>query len=83
MHVTVGTEGYVRIGSTGPARPLLVDRRVRSAPEDLDALIAAVELYRDIGAEAAPRDGWGTRELYPASMAATPVLARGDVLEPS
>ncbi|KAA2267210.1 FAD-binding protein [Solihabitans fulvus] len=64
--------GLVRPASVGritlPARnidgPPLIDPRVLSAPADLAALVAGVELGRKIGAASALRP-WGAAELYP------------------
>jgi choline dehydrogenase len=79
--VRPASRGNVRIGSASPDCHPLIDPRVLSASEDLDALIAAVELCRGIAAEPELRDTWGARELYPASMAATASLARDYVRE--
>ncbi|ONI90369.1 oxidoreductase [Actinosynnema sp. ALI-1.44] len=75
------SQGTVRITSTDPDRDPLIDPRVLSAKADLDALTAAVDLCREIGAQPALREGWGARELYPASMAATPELTRDYIRE--
>lgn len=66
--VRPASRGSVRIGGPGPEAAPVIDPRVLSAPEDLDALLAAVELCRAIGRRPALRDGWGARELYPASL---------------
>nr|WP_042180249.1 GMC family oxidoreductase N-terminal domain-containing protein [Kibdelosporangium sp. MJ126-NF4]CEL14281.1 Choline dehydrogenase [Kibdelosporangium sp. MJ126-NF4]CTQ88648.1 Choline dehydrogenase (EC 1.1.99.1) [Kibdelosporangium sp. MJ126-NF4] len=79
--VRPASHGTIRITSTDPVCHPLIDPRVLSAREDLDALVAAVDLCRDIGAQSALRDGWGARELYPASMAATPELTRDYIRE--
>lgn len=79
--VRPASRGVVRIVSDDPDTPPMIDPRVLSAREDLDALIAAVELCRGIAAQPALRRGWNARELYPASMAATPELARDYVRE--
>jgi len=79
--VRPASRGTVRIASADPDRPPLIDPRVLSAHEDLDALAAAVELCRGIAAQPALRRGWNARELYPASMAATPSLARDYIRE--
>ena len=79
--VRPASRGTVRIASADPDAAPLIDPRVLEAPEDLDALVAAVELCRGIAAEAPLREGWGARELYPASMAATPALVRDYVRE--
>ncbi|ALG10788.1 GMC family oxidoreductase [Kibdelosporangium phytohabitans] len=75
------SHGTVRIASADPGRAPLIDPRVLSAKADLDALTAAVDLCREVGAQPALREGWGARELYPASMAATPELTRDYIRE--
>jgi choline dehydrogenase len=79
--VRPASRGSVRIASADPNRPPLIDPRVLSAPEDVDALVAAVELCREIAAQTALRQGWNAREVYPASMAATPELTRDYIRE--
>ena len=74
------SRGSVRIRTADPDDAPLIDPRVLSAPEDVDALVAAVHLCREIAARPALRD-WGARELYPASLAATPDLTRDYVRE--
>ena len=79
--VRPASRGTVRIGGADPERAPLIDPRVLSAPEDLDALVAAVELCQGIGRQPALRDGWGARELYPASLSGTAEQARDYVRE--
>lgn len=79
--VRPASRGTVRIASADPGCPPLIDPQVLSAPSDLDALAAAVELCRAIAAQPPLREGWGARELYPASMAATSGLARDYIRE--
>jgi choline dehydrogenase len=79
--VRPASRGSVRIASADPGCAPLINPRVLSAPEDIDALVAAVELCRAIGVQPPLRDGWGARELYPASMASTPGLARDYIRE--
>jgi choline dehydrogenase len=79
--VRPASRGTVRISSADPDSAPLIDPRVLSAPEDVAALVAGLELCREIGAQPALREGWGARELYPASLAATPELARDYVRE--
>jgi choline dehydrogenase len=79
--VRPASRGSVFVTSADAEDPPRVDPRVLSAPEDLDALVAAVDLCRGIAAEPPLRQGWGARELYPASMAATPALARDYIRE--
>ena len=79
--VRPASRGTVRIAGADPDRLPLIDPRVLSAKEDVDALAAGVELCRGIASEPALRHGWNARELYPASMAATPELARDYIRE--
>jgi choline dehydrogenase len=79
--VRPASRGSVRISSADPATPPLIDPRVLAAPEDLDGLLAAVELCRGIAREPALRDGWDAREVYPESLAGTPDLARDYIRE--
>lgn len=79
--VRPASRGIVQIASADPVGAPLIDPRVLSAPEDVDALVAAVDLCREIAAKQALRQGWNARELYPASMAATPSLARDYIRE--
>ena len=79
--VRPASRGTVRIASADPDHAPVIDPRVLSASEDVDALAAAVQLCREIAAQPALRRGWNARELYPASMAATPELARDYIRE--
>ena len=79
--VRPASRGRVHVSGADPESPPLIDPRVLSAPEDLDALVAAVELCQGVGRQPALRDGWGARELYPASLSATPERARDYVRE--
>jgi choline dehydrogenase len=79
--VRPASRGTVRIAAADPDRAPLIDPRVLSAPEDLDRLATAVELCRAIGAQPALAEGWGARERYPESLAATPELARDYIRE--
>jgi choline dehydrogenase len=79
--VRPASRGTVRIMDADPHGAPLIDPRVLSAKEDVDALAAAVRLCREIAAEPALRNGWNARELYPASMAATPELLRDYIRE--
>jgi choline dehydrogenase len=79
--VRPASRGVVRIASADPGCAPLIDPRVLSAPEDLDALLAGVQLCQAIGTQPELRQDWGARELYPASMAVTPILARDYIRE--
>lgn len=79
--VRPASRGTVHVSGADPESQPLIDPRVLSAPEDLDALVAAVELCQNIGRQPALRDGWGARELYPASLSGAPERARDYVRE--
>ncbi len=59
------SRGTIRL--TGPELDdeLAIDPRVLSRPADLEGLVAAVALCREVGAAPALRGEWGARELYP------------------
>jgi choline dehydrogenase len=58
------SRGSLRLASTDPAVPPLLDPACLSAEADTDALVAAVELCREIGGRPGLA-GWRGRELYP------------------
>ena len=51
--------------SADPADALDIDPRNLTADADVDALVACVELCREIGAAEPLAAGWGARELHP------------------
>jgi choline dehydrogenase-like flavoprotein len=59
------SRGTIRLGGPTLADPLMIDPRILSAERDLDTLMTAVELSREIGRHAALRDDWRTTEQYP------------------
>jgi choline dehydrogenase len=79
--VRPASRGRVRLTSPDPDVTPAIDPRVLSAPEDLDGLVAAVRLCREIAGQPALREDWGARELYPASLGATTGLLRDYVRE--
>jgi choline dehydrogenase len=58
------SRGTLRLASADPSAPPLIDPAFLSCEVDVDALVAAIELCREIGGQAA-LDGWRDRELYP------------------
>jgi choline dehydrogenase len=58
------SRGTLRLASADPAAPPLIDPALLSCDVDVDALVAAIELCREIGGQAALA-GWRDRELYP------------------
>ncbi|MFI5894510.1 GMC family oxidoreductase [Actinoplanes sp. NPDC051513] len=83
--VRPASHGTVRLTvadpSVDPVAAADIDPRALSAPEDVDAMIAAVRLCREIAAQPALRAGWGAREVYPASLGTTTDLLRDYVRE--
>ncbi|BCY09345.1 GMC family oxidoreductase [Actinoplanes sp. L3-i22] len=79
--VRPASRGTVRLTGADPAAPPEIDPRVLSAPEDVEAMVAAVRLCREIAAQPALRTGWGAREVYPASLATTTDLLRDYIRE--
>ena len=59
------SRGTIRLSGPTLADPLVIDPRILSAEADLDTLVAAVELSREIGRQPALSDEWRTTELYP------------------
>ena len=58
------SRGTLRLASADPSAPPLIDPASLACDVDVDALVAAIELCREIGGQAA-LDGWRDRELYP------------------
>jgi choline dehydrogenase len=83
--VRPASRGTVRLTvadpSVDPVDAADIDPRVLSAPEDVDALVAAVRLCREIAAQPVLRAEWGAREVYPASLGTTTELLRDYVRE--
>lgn len=59
------SRGTIRLTGPGLGDELAIDPQVLSCAADRDALVAAIELCRRIGATAPLVDGWGVRELSP------------------
>jgi choline dehydrogenase len=64
------SRGTIRLSGPSAEDPLLIDPNVLACEADLDALVAAIELVRRIGAGDA-LSAWGARELYPGPAVAT------------
>jgi choline dehydrogenase len=58
------SRGTVTLSGPDPTAPPLIDLAALACEADLEALVASVELCREIGAAPALRE-WGARELYP------------------
>jgi choline dehydrogenase len=67
--VRPASRGRVEISGPDPADPPLIDPRVLAAESDVDALVAAVELVREIAAQPPLYRDWGARERYPGELA--------------
>ena len=64
------SRGSLRLATADPAAPPLIDPACLSCEVDADALVAAIELCREIGGQAALAE-WRGRELYPGPGAQT------------
>jgi choline dehydrogenase len=64
------SRGSIRLSGPSAEDPLLIDPNVLACEADLEALVAAIELVRRIGAGDA-LSAWGARELYPGPGADT------------
>lgn len=58
------SRGSVRLASSDPRTPALIDPRYLSEPDDIAMLAKGVDIARDIGAAAA-FDDWRAKEIYP------------------
>ena len=83
--VRPASRGTVRVTSADlsldPVAAAAIDPCALSAPEDVDAMLAAVRLCREIAAQPALREGWRAREVYPASLGTTTDLLRDYIRE--
>jgi choline dehydrogenase-like flavoprotein len=64
------SQGRIRLRSADPAAPVAATFNYFSAPEDMDAMVAAFEMVREFAASA-PLRGITTRQLTPAEPART------------
>ena len=58
------SRGTIRLASVDPRAPALIDPNYLSEPADLESLVVAVTLARELGAERA-FDDWRSEEVYP------------------
>jgi choline dehydrogenase-like flavoprotein len=58
------SRGTIRLASADPLAPALIDPNYLSEPADVESLVAAVTLAREIGAARA-FDDWRSEEVYP------------------
>ncbi|HEY0698178.1 MAG TPA: GMC oxidoreductase, partial [Micromonospora sp.] len=59
------SRGRITLGGADPHAELDIDPATLSCPQDVEALVDAVILCREMGAASALADGWGAREVYP------------------
>ncbi len=70
--------GSVKLASSDPLAPALIDPNYLSEPADLDVLVQGVRLAREIGAATAFAD-WRAQEIYPGRNALSPTDLRSFV----
>ena len=78
--VRPASRGEVRLRSADPADALDIDPGNLTADADVDALVACVELCREIGAAEPLAAGWGARELHPGPSRDLREFVRASVL---
>jgi choline dehydrogenase len=69
----------VKLASSNPLAPALIDPNYLAEPLDLDVLVQGARLAREIGAAAAFAD-WRAKEIYPGSSAVSRADLRNFVL---
>jgi choline dehydrogenase len=74
------SRGSVKLASSDPLAPALIDPNYLAEPVDLDVLVQGVKLAREIGAAAAFAD-WRAEEIYPGSSAVSTADLRDFVLQ--
>jgi choline dehydrogenase-like flavoprotein len=73
------SRGSVKLASSDPLAPALIDPNYLAEPVDLDVLVQGARLAREIGAAAAFAD-WRAEEIYPGSSAVSTADLRNFVL---
>ena len=73
------SRGSVKLASSDPLAPALIDPNYLAEPVDLDVLVQGARLAREIGAAAAFAD-WRAEEIYPGSSAVSTTDLRNFVL---
>ena len=63
-HMRPRSRGSVKLASSNPLAPALIDPNYLSEPDDIEILARGVDIARDIGAAAA-FDDWRAQEIYP------------------
>jgi choline dehydrogenase len=82
MLVRPASRGELRLASNDPAAPPLIDPRYLSCDVDLETLVAAVELFREVAAQDALRS-WRGEELLPGPSVRTKQELRDTSGEPA
>jgi len=73
------SRGTVRLGGPSPTDPLCIDPQTLACGTDMDAIVAAAELCRELGNASTLTGEWGARELYPGSGADLRAYVRATV----
>jgi choline dehydrogenase len=59
------SRGTIKLAGPKPADGLLIDPHALEAQEDVDMILAAIDIVRSIGEASPLADGWDALELYP------------------
>jgi choline dehydrogenase len=59
------SRGTIKLAGPDPSDGLLIDAHALEAQEDVDMILAAIEIVRSIGDASPLVDGWDAIELYP------------------
>jgi choline dehydrogenase len=70
--VRPASRGAIRLTGVHPSDELAIDPRAYACAADLDAMVAAVGLCRELGAASVMRSEWGVREVYPGPERSSP-----------
>jgi choline dehydrogenase len=73
------SRGSVKLASSDPLAPALIDPNYLAEPVDLDVLVQGIKLAREIGAASAFAD-WRAQEIYPGSSTVSTAELRNFVL---
>ena len=59
------SRGTLRLSSADPKAPVLFDPQLLSTEEDIASMVASIKQCREIAAQPAIADEWGSQEIYP------------------
>jgi choline dehydrogenase len=59
------SRGTIRLAGPDPSDGLVIDPHALEAQEDVDMILAAIDIVRSIGEASPLADGWDALELYP------------------